>query len=251
MAIIKIKNQDSEFPVEGILFDKDGTLLDFMTLWGKWAKGMTDQVITRVKELGGDVGKFSNQLLGINCDQQGEMIDYDLHGPLSIGSTPELEGVLAWQLYRCGLPWNEAITEIRTFWRSASGGMEQSATPLPGLPAFLKECLAAGIPMAVVTADDTQEAIKHLSSAGIAEYFQHIIGADQVAQGKPAPDIVWHACRELGLDPGKVAVIGDTGGDMQMGKAAGVALTIGIDRGMHLPHADLMIRSYQELSIEP
>ncbi|MNJ73167.1 hypothetical protein D3C77_699260 [compost metagenome] len=61
------------------------------------------------------------------------------------------------------------------------------------------------------------------------------------------------ACEELGLLPQNVIVIGDSNGDMQMGKQAGAQLTIGIapDGGgeSYLLDADVIVRSYSELQV--
>ncbi|MNW21165.1 Phosphoglycolate phosphatase [compost metagenome] len=62
---------------------------------------------------------------------------------------------------------------------------------------------------------------------------------------------------ELGTLPEEAAVIGDSNADMQMGKAAGAAITIGYGKepeaGDYLLDADVLISHYAELMkrIEP
>ncbi|MNZ85381.1 Phosphoglycolate phosphatase [compost metagenome] len=75
-----------------------------------------------------------------------------------------------------------------------------------------------------------------------------------VERGKPFPDMVKLACRELSVECSKVAVIGDTNGDMRMAKSAGAAAAIGIaatqeEAQLLLPDADIRISAYHELVI--
>jgi phosphoglycolate phosphatase len=244
------------YEIEAILFDKDGTLLEFLELWGRFAELMTMQVIDQISSMGGGMlGLDPSKLLGIEVDETGRLTGYDIQGPLSIGSIPEIEAILAWQLYRCGMPWNEAITRIREFQRQASIGMERErpAVPVNGLIDFLEQCEKLQLPLCVVTSDYTQEAQKHLSWIHSDHYFREIIGSDQVTVGKPNPELIHIACQRIGVLPAKVALIGDTNGDMQMGKAAGVAVTIGISKNPaengRLYQADYMISSYKQLSL--
>ncbi|SEC61174.1 HAD family hydrolase [Paenibacillus sp. GP183] len=244
------------YEIEAILFDKDGTLLEFLELWGRFAERMTMQVIDQISSMGGELlGLDPSKLLGIEMDETGRLTGYDIQGPLSIGSMPEIEAILAWQLYRCGLTWNEAITRIREFQKQASVEMERErpAVPIHGLIDFLEQCEKLQLPLCVVTADYTQEAKKHLSWIHSDHYFREIIGSDQVTVGKPYPEMIHTACQRIGVSPAKVALIGDTNGDMQMGKAAGVAVTIGMSKNLagsgRLYQADYMISTYNQLTL--
>lgn len=203
MPVLTVQQQ--QFSIEGILFDKDGTLLEFfLRLWGVWGKLMSDQVCNRVAALGGDIsGEFRGKLLGTQYDSLGQLAGYDLQGPLSIASIPEVEGILAWQLYKHGLPWNESLTVIRGFRDKANEEIERTrpAVPTPGLLPFLEQCVLSRIPLCVVTADDTAEARKHLTWMNALHYFQDVIGDDQVTEGKPDPEMVRLACERLGIEP--------------------------------------------------
>jgi phosphoglycolate phosphatase len=130
---------------------------------------------------------------------------------------------------------------------------ERPVVPIPGLIDFLEQCEKFQLPLCVVTADYTHEAQKHLSWIHVDHYFREIIGSDQVSVGKPHPEMIHIACQRIGVSPAKVVLIGDTNGDMQMGKAAGVAMTIGISKNPagsgRLNQADYMISSYKQLSL--
>ncbi|NOR63866.1 MAG: HAD-IA family hydrolase [Rhodobacteraceae bacterium] len=75
-----------------------------------------------------------------------------------------------------------------------------------------------GTPCAVATSTRTAIAEAHLQKAGLRGYFKAVIGGEQVANGKPAPDIYLMAAKALGLlpqacvafedsDPGTLAAI--------------------------------------------
>ncbi|CAM2847609.1 HAD family hydrolase [Paenibacillus sediminis] len=253
----RIEVQDREISFQGILFDKDGTLLQFMELWGRWADSLLEMMEHHLAKLGTHLKVDKSTLLGTKHDAEGRVSGYDEAGPLAMGSVDEVNGLLAWHLYAAaGVPWNEALQLVRHF---GSRAMEEvrkrrPAEPMPGLIDFLKQCHAQSIPLGVVTADSTKGAIEHLSWMGILEYFQCIIGDDQVEHGKPHPEMVNKACGILGLKPANVIVIGDSNGDMQMGRQAGVCTTIGIseraDASAILLDADVIIQNYSQLQLK-
>src|SRR5690625_5946642 len=85
--------------------------------------------------------------------------------------------------------------------------------------------------MCVVTSDDTDIAKKHLSILKIDHFFDAIIGSDQVDLPKPFPEIGLKACRLMNIHSEKVIVIGDTDGDMNLGKNLNSIANIGVVTG--------------------
>lgn len=78
-----------------------------------------------------------------------------------------------------------------------------------GAEAFIARLRAAGIPLAVATAAPQGNRELVLDGLGIRPHFDHIIGAEQVTRGKPAPDIFLAAARELGVEPSKCLAFED------------------------------------------
>ncbi|WP_019639877.1 HAD family hydrolase [Paenibacillus fonticola] len=239
----------------GILLDKDGTLLDFMALWGEWAVTLLDLLDSHLELIGAERIGSRSALLGLKLDEQQQLADYDKAGPLAMGSEEEVTALLAWQLYAAGVPWNEALMQVRQFSSSAMIELKRrrNARPMPGLSSFLTACKEQGIQLAVVTSDTTAAAREHLSWMGIEHYFGAVIGRDRVSIGKPFPDMALLACQELGILPEEAVVVGDSNGDMQMGKQAGVQLAIGLapEGGgeAYLLDADVIIRSFSEIQV--
>jgi len=79
----------------------------------------------------------------------------------------------------------------------------------PGAEECLKALKAKGILTAVATASDTERIGKYLTRTGIYGYFDRLISATQVPEGKPSPDIYLFACEALGLKPGECMAVED------------------------------------------
>jgi HAD superfamily hydrolase (TIGR01509 family) len=78
------------------------------------------------------------------------------------------------------------------------------------------------VPKAVITNSPTALARRALSIAKLEAWFETVVGCDQVARSKPAPDMVLEACRRLGVRPAEALVVGDSRFDEGAAAAAGV-----------------------------
>ncbi|MCP3776596.1 HAD family hydrolase [Paenibacillus sp. MZ04-78.2] len=251
--MVTLKVQNREVQLNGILFDKDGTLLDFMHLWGKWAQLLFDAMNDYLSMYGQELAPG---FLGAVRDSQGTVTGCDPRGPLAMASMDEVTAIAAARLYEAGIPWNDSIRLTRQFREQADIHLEreQPAKAMPGLAAFLQQCSAHKLAMAVITSDTTSSARKHLQWLGMHNHFHQVIGHEQVEFGKPHPEMIEASCARMGLVPSETVMIGDSNGDMQMGKQAGVALTIGIysneEGKAALAEADVQIASYDELQLQ-
>ena len=92
----------------------------------------------------------------------------------------------------------------------------------PEARALLATLRARGVKTGVVTNTVETLARQVLASAGLLELFDFVGCADQVPHAKPAPDLVLHVCRKLGVAPGQAWMIGDSRYDRAAARAAGV-----------------------------
>ncbi|WP_217597652.1 HAD family hydrolase [Cohnella sp. GbtcB17] len=269
MAVLRAAG--ASYRVDGILFDKDGTLLDFIYTWGNWSEHLLARFSASLQERElPPIGADLEALWGaIRTEDGGPVVDYDRNGPLAMGTVEEMLAILAWHGYRSGLSWAEAKTLAAEAKLAADAQLEavRAARLLPGVLEFLEDCRQAGVPLAVVTADETEAAVKHLEWLGILDRFDVVVGTDQVERGKPYPDMALLACKRLGLGGGRFAVIGDTRGDMRMAKEAGAAAAIliaepaapaepgtpaassGPGKRLDGPEADAVVATLRELRI--
>jgi len=85
----------------------------------------------------------------------------------------------------------------------------------------LQRVAEAKIPCAVATSTRTSFAIDHLERAGIAGFFDVVIGGEQVSKGKPAPEIYLRAAEALGVDVTKCAAFEDSNTGIRAAVASG------------------------------
>ena len=79
----------------------------------------------------------------------------------------------------------------------------------------------AGRRVAVATSDDRDPTERTLAALGLTDAIDALVCADDGVPVKPAPDMVLRLCAELGVRPGRTAVVGDSPADLRMGRAAG------------------------------
>jgi HAD superfamily hydrolase (TIGR01509 family) len=94
-----------------------------------------------------------------------------------------------------------------------------------------------------------------LDVTGLGQYFAATVSSEEVARGKPAPDVYLEAARRLGVDPTRAAAVEDSHGGIRAAKAAGMRV-IAIPNPSYPPdeeslaQADVTIRSLDELTPE-
>lgn len=242
------------YKIEGVILDKDGTILQFEPFWGTWAKVMSDTLLVFLKQ---QYPMLNQEVFGFdrfNLLQTNEKRDYDPDSPLAICSMNELDTILSWQLYLRGLPWSETKHILKQCQIITNQKIDEirPVYPVKGLVKFLKNCQSVNIPAAIVTADDMKSALKQISWMDIGRFFSSVIGEDQVKNGKPDPTMVLLTCQKLNIKPSDIAVIGDTQADIEMGKNAGAAVTIKIGKeathnNKYLTYADEVITDFCDL----
>jgi HAD superfamily hydrolase (TIGR01509 family) len=94
-----------------------------------------------------------------------------------------------------------------------------------------------------------------LDAAGIARLFAATVSSEEVAHGKPAPDVYLEAARRLGVAPARCAAVEDSHGGIRSARSAGMRV-IAIPNPSYPPDeealalADLAIGSLDELTPE-
>jgi HAD superfamily hydrolase (TIGR01509 family) len=79
-----------------------------------------------------------------------------------------------------------------------------------------------GIPVAVASSSPRERLHRTLTRAGLLDAFDVVVAGDEVANGKPAPDMFLLAAERLGVPPGECIVIEDSPPGVQAGLAAGM-----------------------------
>jgi beta-phosphoglucomutase len=126
------------------------------------------------------------------------------------------------------------------------------ATPRPGVLDVLEKAHELAIPMAVASSATMQTIELVVDILKIRHYFKNLTSGDEVAHGKPAPDIFLLASQRLNVKPEDCLAIEDTFNGIKAAKAAGmVCLAIPCEATRHQDHsqADVQMTSLEQLDV--
>ncbi|MFT7649542.1 MAG: phosphoglycolate phosphatase [Candidatus Poriferisodalaceae bacterium] len=217
--------------LEAVLFDKDGTLVDFHLTWDV-------AVGNALRHAAQDTVALSGAA---------DAVHYDLVQNTVLSSSPFIaesnETVLALLA---------PFVDIKAYVEVLGPAAVSHAAAAPGVDGFLAQLGHAGIKLAVVTNDDVAPAEQQLAALGWTDRFAAVIGADSVTRAKPDPEMVFAALNQLGgIDTASAVMIGDSSHDLVAANAAGVTsvlVTNGsvADAAMAVL-ADLVVASVAEL----
>lgn len=92
----------------------------------------------------------------------------------------------------------------------------------PEMRGFVELLGAEGVPMAVASGSSPEAIEAILTGTGLASRVTTVVSADEVAHGKPAPDVFLEAARRLGADPSGCVVLEDAAPGATAARAAGM-----------------------------
>jgi len=96
----------------------------------------------------------------------------------------------------------------------------------PGVLQLLRALRAVSIPCAVASSTAHLEVERRLERAGLLPFFRAVCGGDEVARGKPEPDLYLLAAERLGVDPGRCVAFEDSNHGALAALAAGLAVVV-------------------------
>ncbi len=86
--------------------------------------------------------------------------------------------------------------------------------------------LRIALPKAVITNSPRALARRALEAVKLWDRFRTVVGCDDVPRSKPAPDMVFEACRRLGVAPAEAVLVGDSSYDEDAARAAGASFVL-------------------------
>ena len=227
--------------ITGLLFDKDGTILDFYKTWVPINRKMA------LDAAGGDLALSAEVLRAAGQDPDTNIVT---PGTVLAGGGVEVIAAAFAEALKDRAPPN-LIDIISTNFRD--GGAEH-AILIEGALEHMTALGLSGYRLGMAT-NDTVEGLEASIGkfSGLREVFEFRVGCDSGHGAKPEPGMGLAFARALGVDPSSCAIIGNSMHDLEMGKRAGFGLLIGVLTGPAFredlePHADVVIDSILELA---
>ncbi len=180
-----------------VVFDNDGLLLDTEPCWT-----VAEEALFRA---------------------HGRAFDLDAKRAL-IGTSPKTSAPILERLLGQPGAGHQLSDELYALALSEIGG---GATPRPGATDLVAALRETGLPLAVASNSPRSHLLAGLRRVGIEDQFDVVLGVDDVANPKPAPDLYLEACRGLRVDPADAIALEDSLPGVSSAKAAGLRV-IGI-----------------------
>jgi len=208
--------------IEAVVFDLDGILIDSEHVWDEVRQQLADERGGRWNE------NASRDMMGMSS------IEWSRYMRDVVGLTEEPEEISA-----------EVVRRLEDRYR-------RELPLIPGAEQAV-ESLAARWPLALASSSNRELIDLVLESSGLGRYFTASVSSEEVARGKPEPDVFLEAARRLGVEPTHCAAVEDSENGILAAKAAGMR-TIAIPNPHYPPHedalvaADVVLASIEELT---
>lgn len=215
---------------DAVIFDKDGTLLDFQRTWGS--------------VIGGAIRTLAES------DEQASMIATALGFDLDTFSFAADSVVIAEsnEVVAAHLAAAAPGVDLRAFEAEVLAASQGAAVARDGAAELLAALATCRIPVAVATNDAAEAARRQLDGLGWGDRFVAVIGYDSGFGAKPDPAMVTAAVASTGALAHRTAMVGDSSHDIDAGRAAGlVTIYVGTDAAVAAT-ADIAVDHLTELS---
>ena len=210
--------------IDAVVFDMDGVLLQSEEVW--------DEVREEyVRERGGRYdAEIQRAMMGMSSPEWSRY----LHDHAGVPDEPEEINA-------------EVVRRMLARYR----------VRLPLIPGAVEavERLAAHYPLGLASSSNRELIDTALDVSGLAPFFSATVSSEEVAHGKPAPDVYLEAARRLGVDPSRCCAVEDSHGGIRSAKTAGMRV-VAIPNPTYPPDAetlalaDVTVRSLDELTVD-
>jgi HAD superfamily hydrolase (TIGR01509 family) len=179
--------------IEAVVFDLDGVILDSEELWDEVREGLA-------RERG---GRWSEQaqadMMGMSSTEWSRY----MHDVVGLADLPE-----------------EINREVV---RRMLGRYEQRLPLIEGAVDAVRR-VAARWPLGLASSSNRELIDRTLEVSGLAPHFRATVSSEEVARGKPAPDVYLEAARRLGVEAERCAAVEDSANGIRSAAAAAMCV---------------------------
>ena len=225
----ELKALNTSVKADLVVFDKDGTLIDFHTLWGPRVERAIDAICA---SLGWDQSLTNMLTTALGYDPQTAQVVSQ--GPLATAPISELEIVVATILFQHKMSWEHAKYLASEHFGPVMSALPQPTEikPLGDVHTAITRLKSCGVQVAIATSDDRAPTEAALRELNLTQTVDLILCADDPGTpSKPNPQVLHHISQQLVVGIDRTVMVGDTVSDLAMARQAGVALTVGITGG--------------------
>jgi len=195
--------------IAAVVFDMDGVLVDSEQRWDRARRDL-------VAETGGTWSdEATHAMMGMSSPEWSAYVRDELGVPLS---AEEINARVVAHLlagYADGLPL------------------------IPGAVDAVRRTAALGRPLGLASSSNREVIDLVLEQAGVANLFSATVSSEEVARGKPSPDVYLEALARLGVEPAAAAAIEDSSNGIRSAAAAGMRV-VAIPHPAFPPAADAL-----------
>lgn len=242
------------YAVQGVVLDKDGTLIDLHHAWGprtvRWIE-------TLAREVNGppEMAQMVYRFFGFDAESGLAQPE----GPFISANETKLVTLAASALYQFGIPWGRAEeTALQTMHQVYGEPLTaDEIVPLGDVAGTVFRLRQAGMRVAIATADSRYTTEQSLDLLGIAADLDLVMCGDDPLPQKPDPGVLGWIAAAFGCQPAELLMVGDTVTDMltgRNGRAAGNVAIVPDGYGASaelLETSDVVLGSIAELAVAP
>lgn len=210
-----------------VLFDKDGTVVCFHSMWTPWAEEVADAIS---RELHTDLRLAILRRLGVEPETMRT-------GPglLAEGTKKDIADAVVELAAEHGVSGAEAEAAVRRITFGCDLNRDRLRF-IDGTRETFELLRARGLRIGVCTSDDRAETEAALDRGGLRHLVDAIAcGDDPDVRPKPHASGALALCERVGAAPDRTVMVGDTSTDMRLGRNAGLAACVGVLSGIGTP----------------
>ncbi|MFJ8527986.1 HAD family hydrolase [Bacillus sp. NPDC094106] len=243
----KIQISGEVIETKAIAFDKDGTLFQAIPFWQEIDR-LRKQKFSQI--VGEEYQLLWEKAVGFTPPNQ-----VDFKGLLAVASEEEEMIVVASLLYQITkYPWHRCKELATTIFKDSNEQLcvTEAFHPIHGAADCIYSLQEEEIYTGILTSDNKLRTKKCIDLLNIPP-LHFLFTPEDVDNGKPHPEMIIKACKQLDIRPSELVMVGDTVVDVKMAKEAG-SIAVGIANHKHaieelMPYADFIITDYSDIQV--